>query len=124
MMRCHIPVVGNRGWVQDSLSHPLPEGLPDRTPVEIVSIANPHVFVRDAAGREWRLIRWQLDCGADYCGPAGNWMHESRPQVLRALKEDADRLEALPPRPTSSGRRAIEEQVRRNRWVIERNTQQ
>ncbi|HWB04594.1 MAG TPA: hypothetical protein VG796_16315 [Verrucomicrobiales bacterium] len=118
--RVIIPRPGRCGWARDSILHPLPSGLEDRTPVFIVAVNYPTVSVKDAAGREWHLTRSQVDCGVYYVTPAGGWIHESKPKALNALRNQL-RHHLATPRPEGSAGELWDQKASHLLWVLQRN---
>lgn len=121
-MRTRILAPGGRAWARLSRSVPLPDGLPDRAAVTIVATDHPYYTVADASGRTFQLQWTQLDAGADYCGPAGNWLPEEHPKVRAALQQELDRHLATPPAPGASVTALTTREEYRDQlqWVLER----
>lgn len=99
--------------------YPLPPGLPERAAVECIDAGGMNVRVRDAAGAEWDLYHWQLDCGREYPGPDGRWCHESNLGVLAAIQESLLTVFAKPYE--HSLQNDIREAAREAEWVLQRN---
>ena len=115
-----LPIaVGSRGWIQETHT-PLPAGLEERTEVTAKALDQPQVIVTDSNGAEWTVFHWQVDWGFEYCGPAGNWMHESRRQVLDAIEGVLTKQLA---HTTREGIGGVSDAcyISKCRWILERN---
>jgi hypothetical protein len=80
------PRPGAPCWFRNDSSRPLPAGLTSRTPLQIVRPQPHSVIVSDVEGRQWELPLSQVDCGAEYSFADGEWLPESDPQTLSALR--------------------------------------
>lgn len=88
-MRTRILVPGGKAWARLSRAHSLPDGLPDRAPVTIVSADPPHCTVADAAGRIFHLHWMQLDARCRQLvesgkGQKGSWL---KARIYECIKE-------------------------------------
>ncbi len=73
-------------------TYPLPPGLHDGTPLEVVHFEEPALTVKDRGGNEWNLFLWQVDPGREFREPSsGNWLPESHPEVLAAIRSELRR---------------------------------
>lgn len=93
--RKDFPRPGMLCWAIAAPEEPLPPGLADRAPVTVIRTGSKPqcVTVQDAAGSQWNLAPWQLDCGWLF-QPVGReeWLPESDPAIqehLVALLEKA-----------------------------------
>jgi hypothetical protein len=121
-MRTRVAKVGAKAWAVATPAFPLPDGLSDRELVTVEEFDFPAYTVRAASGMSFRLQHQQIDCGADYSGPAGNWLPEEHPKVRAALQSALESELAHPPdeTATSSSRAYWRRYVDQLGWVIER----
>jgi hypothetical protein len=99
----------------------LPSGLPERTPVFIISAGGGLVSAKDARGNVWRLMASQVDCGWLIGTSGGGWIHESRIKALTFIREQLERhLET--PRPEGHEGWLWDETTSEFLWVLERNS--
>jgi|GEM_PF-2826864 len=113
------PREGCRGWTRDVSELPLPAGLPEREPVEVIASKWSRVRVSDSGGREWELSHWQVDCGAEYAAEGGGLLRESHPTVLAGIRNAAWDLIGDPGFGRERTRNA--DRVRHWIWILQRN---
>jgi hypothetical protein len=112
------PQPGLPGWVYDTTGLPLPDGLPEGTPIKVLEQEGRHAVVQDAAGHEWPIDAALLDCGcAFYIGL--EWLEESHPTALVYLEEEAIRHASS--LPTSEQLDGIQKHVHWLQRVLLRN---
>src|SRR6185295_7639517 len=108
------------GWTHHTKLRPLPDGLPDRTPVFIVAADQTIVRAKDARGSEWPLARVQIDGGV-YCRtPAGGWAHESTPTAREIVHREL-RQHLATPRPDGTAGRRWDDKASHLMWILQRN---
>ena len=85
LKRCVIPKPGLRGWAHGERGHGLPEGLPHRTPVEVLERTGwRDLIVRSESGL-WQVPAAAIDCGREYLTKSGKWIPETEDRARRFL---------------------------------------
>lgn len=93
-----VPTVGMRAWAVDSLRAPLPNGLPNRTPVTIAKIRQLEqgaqaISVVDQTGRLWQLCPTQVD-GGQLIPINGRHCRETEPEGILYLQQALREVES------------------------------
>jgi len=118
--RLALPRPGRCGWALQSTFHPLPAGLPERSPVLILAVNRNHVTAKDAAGHVWQLECGQVDGGRFCRTPGGGWIHESKARARAIICEQLQRHLASP-RPSGEAGQRWDETASQLYWIVQRN---
>ena len=117
-----VPKPGMKGWAHGERAFSLPDGLPHKSPVEILERSGWRDLIVKSGGGIWQVGAAAIDCGREYLTRSGEWIPESddraRRHLLRLL--DAIRrfdLNKVYVHDTACQRRMIAEVE----WILERN---
>jgi hypothetical protein len=86
VMRYIVPRPGLKGWAHGERGHPLPQGLPHQTPVEILERSGwSDLIVKAGDGGIWQVRAAAIDCGTEYRTRSGRWIPESDDRARRFI---------------------------------------
>ncbi len=122
-MRKNDIIPGNRAWAHSGIGHPLPAGLTDRQPIQIVLCTGYRAVVADATGRKWDLDPVNIDTGHTYFFDGFSY-DESHPLTLHYLHESLARLVtelAMNRAPYIGWDSRMQQDIDNLRWRLQRN---